>query len=141
MTLDELTDLSHHHPILMYDGVCNLCDAFVQFVIQHDQKGVVKFCALQNQSGTSNRERLTLGDDINTAIGLYKGKTYTHSDALYMVIKALKGWWSLLLPLYILPKSLRDIVYNWVAKNRYRWFGKADQCMMPTADVRARFID
>jgi len=141
MTYDELVKISHKEPILMYDGVCNLCDAFVKFVIKQDNKGVIKFCALQNQSGQSAREELTHGTDINTAIGLYNGKTYTHSDALYMVIKVLKGRWSLLLPFYILPKSFRDIVYNWVATNRYRWFGKADQCMMPTPDIRARFID
>jgi len=141
MTLEELYDLSDRHPIVFYDGVCYLCNGFVRLVINNDRDGLVKFCLLQNDSGLSLRERLSLGSDINTTIGIYRREIYTHSDVLYMVAQSLGGWWLLLSPLYLLPKSFRDMIYNWVASNRYKWFGQSDECIVPEPSVRSRFIN
>lgn len=141
MTYEELIELSHQHPILFYDGVCMLCNGFVNAVIKHDPDAHVKFCILQNETGIAIREQLSLGSDISTTIGVHKGEVSTHSDVLHMIVKATGGWWSVVRPLYILPKSLRDIVYNWVARNRYRWFGKSESCIIPHPDVLSRFID
>lgn len=140
MTVEQLYDASKDQPIVLYDGVCNLCNGFVNFVLRTDKEGIIKFCALQEKGGLALRHHLNMGTEIGTAIGLWKGQIFTHSDVLRMVASSLKGWWSLVLPLYVLPKSFRDWVYMLIAKNRYRLFGKRDTCMVPNNEVLSRFI-
>ena len=141
MTIDELKSLSHHHPILFYDGVCHLCNGFVNTVIEQDDQGLIKFCTLQDEAGQQVSEALSIPHALDTTIGMKDGKIYTHSDVLKMVIDTLGGKWLILKPLYVFPKGFRDMIYNWVARNRYRWFGEKDQCMIPTPDIRERFLD
>lgn len=140
MTLAEIYQASEKHPIVFFDGVCNLCNGFVQMVIRNDVKGRIQFCALQNIEGQQIRKELGLGENLDTAIGLYQNKVYTHSDVLYMVAKSMGGWWNILYPFYFLPKALRDVIYNWVARNRYNWFGQSDQCMVPSKKIMTRFL-
>ena len=140
MTVEQMIEHSKVKPIILFDGVCNLCNGFVNFVINHDKEGIVQFCALQDNGGVAIRQHLNLGDELTTAVGLWNGHIYTHSDVLGMIARSLGGFWKLVLPFYVLPKSFRDTVYNWVARNRYHWFGKSDKCRIPTPDEIHRFI-
>lgn len=130
------------HPIVLFDGVCNLCDGFVQFIIKRDPKGIFRFASLQSTVG---QELLAAnGMDVkslSTVVLYEKGTFHTHSDVGLKVFRRLNGWWPVLYYLIYFPKPLRDLVYNWIARNRYRWFGKKEACMIPSPDVRARFLD
>lgn len=140
MTLDQIKDISNTHPIVFYDGVCNLCNGFVNHVIKSDKQAKVKFGALQNTAGQTIREYLSMTGEISTVVGMHNGIVYTHSDVLKIVAKSLGGIWWFVLPLYIIPKGLRDIVYNYIARNRYNWFGKSDQCQIPSSNIKDRFL-
>ena len=140
MTLDQIKDISKAHPIIFYDGVCNLCNGFVNFVIKSDKQSKVRFGALQNDAGKTIREHLSMTGEINTVVGMHNGIVYTHSDVLRVVAKSLGGAWLLILPFYIVPKGLRDIIYNYIAKNRYKWFGKSDHCQIPSKNEMDRFL-
>ena len=140
----DLTNLidTKQHPLLLFDGVCNLCNGFVQFVIRRDPKGVFRFTALQSEVA---QELLTEREvenrtDLDTVILIEKGKVYTHSDVALRVVRRMPGLWPLFGVFRIIPKFLRDAIYNWVARNRYRWFGKRESCMIPTPELKARFL-
>jgi len=129
-------------PILLFDGVCNLCNAVTQFVIRHDPApGRFRFAALQSDSGQRLlREHGLPTDDINTFIMLERGRAHVRSTAGLHVLRVLGFPWSLLYAFIIVPRPLRDVVYRFIARNRYRWFGKRDACMMPTPEIQARFL-
>lgn len=130
-------------PILLFDGACNLCNALTQFVIRHDPApGRFKFAALQSEAGRQLlREHGLPGDDLNTFVMIEGGQAYVRSTAALRVLKRLGVPWSLLYAFMLIPRPLRDPIYRWIACNRYRWFGKREQCMMPSDDVRARFLE
>ncbi|MCB0631988.1 MAG: thiol-disulfide oxidoreductase DCC family protein [Saprospiraceae bacterium] len=135
------TDPFGPYPILLFDGVCNLCNAFVQFVIRHDPEAVFRFTPLQSEIGQELSAKAGFPvNELSTVILYYRGRFYTHSDVALEVVRRLPGIWSMLYGFVIIPKFLRDAIYNWVARNRYRWFGKRESCMMPTPDVKRRFL-
>ncbi|MBK7871682.1 MAG: thiol-disulfide oxidoreductase DCC family protein [Saprospiraceae bacterium] len=128
-------------PILLFDGVCNLCNGFVQFVILRDPKAKFRFTALQSEVGQELLQEARMPTkDLSTVVLWENGKFYTHSDVPLRVAKGLGGWWSLLVIFRIIPKFVRDSIYNWIAKNRYRWFGKQESCMIPTPELKSRFL-
>ena len=129
-------------PILFFDGTCNLCNGYVQFIIRHDRKKRFLFAPLQSKAGKKAVENVTSFYKItpDSVILLYKGKWHTHSSAALNVLKLLGLPWSLLYAANIIPAFLRDIVYNFVARNRYKWFGKRNECMIPQPDIMNRFI-
>lgn len=128
-------------PILLFDGVCNLCNGFVQFIIQHDPEAKFRFAALQSSAGQELLGEAQISTtELSTVVLWETGKFYTHSDVPLRVVRHLGGWWTLFAVFKIIPKSLRDSIYNWVAKNRYRWFGKKESCMIPTPELKARFL-
>ena len=132
---------SSKHPILLFDGVCNLCDGFVQFVIKKDPKGIFRFAALQSEVGIKVLEQYQQEKaDLSTVILVDKGKIYTHSDVALQVVRHLGGLWSIFYLFVVIPRPLRDHIYNWIAKNRYHWFGKKQECMIPTPDIQSRFL-
>lgn len=129
------------NPIILFDGVCNLCNHSVQFVIRHDSKKLFKFAALQSEIGQQLMKQNGLESaGNNTFILIQSNKYYTRSTAALKVCKQLNGAWKILYGFIIVPRFLRDAVYNFVAKNRYRFFGKKDECMMPTKDLLDRFL-
>lgn len=130
------------HPILLFDGVCNLCNGFVQFLIKRDPGGVFRFASLQSEAAEKllDEKAPDLKDSLSTVVLIEGGQVYTHSDVALRVVRHLGGAWPLLQVFYILPKPLRDAIYNFVARNRYRWFGKKDQCMVPTPELKSRFL-
>ena len=135
------TALTASGPILLFDGVCNLCNASVNWVIDHDPEGRIRLGALQSEGGQALLQQAGLGDDYFDSLVLVEGgKVYTKSDAALRVAGHLGAPWSAAKALLALPRVLRDGVYDVVAKNRYAWFGKQESCRVPTPELRARFI-
>jgi predicted DCC family thiol-disulfide oxidoreductase YuxK len=128
-------------PILLFDGVCHFCNQSVQFVICHDKQGKYKFAALQSSIGQELLKKYNLPTNDFSSFVLVKGNScYTKSAAVLQVCLGLGGLWRILYLFIVTPKPLRDGIYNFVAKNRYKWFGKNKQCMIPTPEVRKRFL-
>ncbi len=128
-------------PILYFDGVCNLCDRFVQFVIRHDKRKRFLFASLQSQAGLEALAQNTVdGKAPDSVILWYKGRFHTRSAAALHTLRLLGGIRSLAFACMIIPRFLRDPVYDMVARNRYRWFGRKAECMVPTPELAARFL-
>lgn len=127
--------------ILLFDGVCNLCNGFVQFIINRDPKGKFKFAPLQSESGQALLKQFSLPtDDFDSFVLIKDDKYYLKSTATLHVLKELGGVWKLFYSLIVFPRALRDFVYNIVAKSRYKLFGKRESCMVPTDDIKGRFL-
>lgn len=124
-------------PVVLFDGVCNLCNRSVQMIIRNDPRGRFRFAALQ--SAYASR---VLGDGRSDSVVLIEGSRVSErSTAVLRIARRLRWPWPLLYALVVVPRPLRDWLYAWVAQNRYRWFGKRDACMMPTPELRARFLE
>ena len=128
--------------IVLFDGVCNFCDASVQFVIRHEKNSTLKFASLQSETGTHLMKKYGLdSSEIDSIIFITNGKAYIKSSAALRLCKHLKGLYPLLFAFIIVPPFIRNSVYDWVARNRYKWYGKKDSCMIPSPEIRARFVD
>lgn len=126
----------------MFDGVCRLCTGTVLFVIRRDRRKRFRFASMQSRLGQELLRRFGLSPDTLTTFVLVEaGEHFTKSTAALRVAAGLGGGWPLASVLLAVPRPIRDAVYDWVAKNRYRWFGRLDQCLVPVPDVRDRFID
>lgn len=121
--------------VIVFDGICNLCNGFVDFVIKRD-RGTFKFAALQTQVGRA----LVPQGDSETVYLVVGTQIYNRSTAALKVMQRLRFPWPLLAVLLIIPKMIRDPIYDWVAHNRYKWFGKRETCRLPTPDEKARFL-
>ena len=144
---------SINFPIVLFDGVCNFCNSWVNFIIRHDKKGKIKFSALQSESGKKILEANNLSHLINnldtfvfiepvgnSSNGFDDGKIYVRSSAGVHLAKYLDGGWKLFSLFIIIPTFIRDAVYNFIAKNRYKWWGKRNECMIPTKEIQGRFL-
>jgi predicted DCC family thiol-disulfide oxidoreductase YuxK len=132
----------YQHSIILFDGVCNLCNGAVQFIIKRDNKNQFLFASLQSQEGKQILEEHNFTVNKANSFFLFEnGKLFYRSTAALKVIKKLSGLWPLLYGFIIVPKFIRDGVYNWIAKNRYRWFGRKDECMIPTPELNAKFLN
>lgn len=127
--------------IVLFDGVCNFCDSSVNFLIARDSGDIFRFAALQSPAGQALKERFNIGEDVDSVILIEDDKAYTHSEAAIRMAKALGGVWSVFGIFGIFPAALRDPFYKFFAKHRYKLFGKKDACMMPTPEIRAKFIE
>ena len=128
-------------PIILFDGICNLCNSAVQFVINHDPNETFLFASLQSESGQQLLQQYQLpSQQFDSFILLQDKKIYTKSTAALKVAKQIKGAWKSLYIFIVIPSFIRDAVYNWIAQNRYKWFGKKDVCMVPTPQLKARFL-
>lgn len=128
-------------PLILFDGVCNLCNSSVQFVIRNDKKQQFFFASLQGKTGQSILNTFHLpSDGFNSFVLLLGDKVYRESTAALQVLKMLGGFWSLFYVFIIVPAFIRDGVYRFISRNRYRWFGKKNACMIPTPELRARFL-
>ncbi|GIV61600.1 MAG: hypothetical protein KatS3mg044_0466 [Rhodothermaceae bacterium] len=128
--------------IILFDGVCNLCNGSVNFVIDHDPDGYFRFAALQSETARALLQALRVPDDRPESIVLIEdGKVYTRSTAALRIARRLSGAWPLLYAFIVVPRRLRDRVYDWIARNRYRWFGRRDTCRLPTPELRSRFLE
>ena len=129
------------HPVILFDGVCNLCDSYVRFVIRNDTASQFRFASLQSIQGIELLKKHQLPLNQLSTVVLSIGKNYyTKSDAALRVLSRLSGVWKLAGVFLILPKAMRDFGYDLVAKNRYRLFGQKDTCTIPTPELRERFL-
>lgn len=127
------------HSVILFDGVCNLCNTVVQFVIKRDRKNIFRFAPLQSEQANQLLNG-NLKPTMNSFILLDDNVLYTKSTAALRVCRRLGGLWRLMYGFIIVPKAVRDAVYDWIAANRYRWFGRKTECMVPTPDLRSKFI-
>jgi predicted DCC family thiol-disulfide oxidoreductase YuxK len=142
------SDLPHTHRqgpapvrVVLFDGVCNLCNGFVQFIIRRDRHARYRFGALQSPEALALLAHTGMDQGpMDTIVYLRDDRLLTRSTAALTILKDLGGVWSLLYAFIIVPPFLRDPVYGFIARNRYRWFGKRDSCMLPTPELRARFL-
>ncbi len=129
------------HKIILFDGVCNLCNSSVIFAIKRDKNDVFRFAALQSEIGEQLTSKYNIDTSKTDSIILIDGeKYYEKSSAALHIAKYLSGGWPLLYSFIILPKFIRDSVYNFIAKNRYKWYGKKESCMIPTPELQAKFL-
>ena len=129
------------HPVLLFDGVCNLCNASVQWVLKRDNKGVFRFAALQSDAGQQLlKQHGSLPEQFDSVVLAAGGRIFLRSDAVLELLWLLGGFWRSLYCFKILPRPLRDALYNFVAKNRYRWFGRREECWLPKVEWKDRFL-
>ena len=128
--------------IVIFDGVCNLCSHSAQFILRHDRLHAFKLATAQSATGRALLiDRSLDPDELETFVLLKQGRIYVRSDAALEIAKELDWPWRALAVLRVIPRMFRDPLYNVVARNRYRWFGKMDQCMVPTEEIRSRFVE
>ncbi len=127
--------------ILLFDGHCSLCNASVDFVMKRDTKKKLRFAALQSPAGQRVLKHFDYPSTyLDSLILVEKGKVYLGSTAALRVARQLRKGWPLLYPLIILPKGIRDSIYQWIGANRFTWFGRRESCRMPTPSERERFL-
>jgi predicted DCC family thiol-disulfide oxidoreductase YuxK len=128
--------------IILFDGVCNLCNGFVNFVVKRDRKGVFVFASLQSETAKKLMEQFNLSPtDFDSIILIKESSYYIKSEAALKIAKELSCVWPFFYIFIILPQGWRDKIYDFIVKNRYRWFGQLEQCMIPSDDLRGRFLD
>jgi predicted DCC family thiol-disulfide oxidoreductase YuxK len=129
-------------PVVVFDGVCRLCSGWVQFLLRHDRSGRIRFAPMQGLTGRALLQQHGLDpDDPLSFLWVESGRGYRNSDAILRIVDGLGGAWRLLRILRLLPRPLRDTGYRLIARNRYRWFGRRDACLLPDEAVAARFLD
>ena len=128
--------------VILFDGVCNLCNGFVQFVLKRDKKKTFQFASLQSKYGTGLSAHINLPIAKPETIVLFDGqKILTESDAVIKIVTSLSGIWKISIVLTIVPRFMRNWFYRLIARNRYKIFGKRDQCMVPSENTKDRFLD
>jgi len=129
-------------PVILFDGVCNLCSGAVQFVIKRDKKNIFRFASLQSSFGQRVLQNCHLSTgNFTSFVLLQNGRVYVKSAAALLVARQLSGFWPLLYAFIIIPSFLRNIVYNVIAANRYKWFGQKEACWIPSPELKIRFFD
>ncbi|MDN3723505.1 thiol-disulfide oxidoreductase DCC family protein [Aequorivita sp. SDUM287046] len=132
---------TENHKIILFDGVCNLCNGAVTFIIKRDKRNVFKFAALQSEIGRELISQFKIDTSkVDSIIFIEDEKQYDKSSTALHIAKHLSGAYPLLFGFMVVPKFIRDAVYRYIAKNRYRWFGKRESCMVPTGELRGKFL-
>ena len=127
--------------LVLFDGVCNLCNALVQFVIRHDRAAKFRFATIQSEIGREIFQSHGLDPaDLQTFVFISDGKMHVRSDAAIEVVSRFGGAWRFFTVFRLVPRVARDWIYSMVARNRYRWFGRKDVCMIPTPEIKERFL-
>lgn len=134
--------LPEHKNIILFDGVCNLCNASINYVIDHDVNDLYRFVALQSDLGIEIQEYLGIATTDLDSIILYipNEAYYVKSTAAIKIMKSFKGIWKLSIIFQVIPEMIRNIIYDYIAKNRYKWYGKQDACRIPTKELKAKFL-
>lgn len=127
--------------IVLFDGVCNFCNHSVQFIIKRDKNSYFKFGALQSEEGKALLQKHHLSPEIlDTIVLIENGKAYTYSTAPLRIVRKLNALWSICYVFILVPPFIRNPIYKWISRNRYKWFGKQESCMLPTPEIRSRFL-
>jgi predicted DCC family thiol-disulfide oxidoreductase YuxK len=128
--------------VVLFDGVYSLCTHSVKFILAHERDSTFRFASLQSQAGARIMRQFGLDpENMKTIVLIANGRAYLRSDAAIGIARHFRGGWRLIGLFKVVPRPLRDWVYDLVARNRYRWFGRLDSCMVPTPDLRMRFIE
>ena len=137
-----MENLPKNKKIILFDGVCNLCNSAVQFIIERDKKDVFRFVALQSDLGKEICNYIGIDTKITDSIILYEpGIAYYYkSEAALKIASQLGGFYGFLGNFNFLPKKINDSIYDYIAKNRYKWYGKKEHCMIPTPELKAKFL-
>jgi predicted DCC family thiol-disulfide oxidoreductase YuxK len=134
--------MNDNRKIVLFDGVCNLCNSSVQFILTRDKKNQFLFGSLQGETGQAYLEKFKLPPGtLNSFMLVEEGVLYTKSTGALRMLKHIGGAWSLLYAFIIVPKFIRDAVYSLVANNRYKWFGKQETCWLPSPALKEKFLD
>jgi len=137
-----LDTLPKNKKIILFDGVCNLCNSSINYIIDHDKQDLFRFVSLQSDLGGTIQEYLGLDSKSLDTIILYVPDEayYIKSTAAIKIMSEFLGLWKLMLIFLIFPSSIRDVAYNYVAKNRYKWYGRQESCRIPTPKLKAKFL-
>ncbi|MBM3440008.1 MAG: thiol-disulfide oxidoreductase DCC family protein [Bacteroidetes bacterium] len=128
--------------LILFDGVCNFCNYWVRFALKRDQKQKLSFGTLQGNTTQSVLPLHGINEkEIASVVFIENGKLWQNSSAVLRICRHLSGAWKLFYALMIIPAPIRDFIYKMIAKNRYRWFGKRESCMVPDASMKDRFVD
>jgi len=132
----------NNQPVILFDGVCNFCNSAINFTLKRNNKANISFAPLQSEAGQKLLKQYNLpANDMESFVFIENGRAYNRSTAGLRVCRHLRGLWPLCYGLIIVPKFIRDAIYNWIAKNRYKWFGVRQECMIPSPEVKARFLN
>jgi predicted DCC family thiol-disulfide oxidoreductase YuxK len=139
-------EVSADSTVLLYDGLCGFCNKTVQMILKRDRRGAMRFAALQSAYGEAVKARHPELQNVDSVVLVEHGgdgreRVFIRSDAALRIATYLGGWWKLLLAFRVVPRVVRDFCYDLFARYRYKFFGKYDQCLVPSADVRARFVE
>lgn len=126
--------------IVLFDGVCNLCNSFVQFIIKHDKHDYFRFASLQSPEAQKLLDSFPANEELRTVVLVENGKSYKRSTAALRIARKLSGLWPAFYVFIIIPVFLRDFIYNIIGKYRYQWFGKREECMVPTPELESKFL-
>jgi len=132
------------HPIVLFDGVCNVCDQAVLFIVDRDRRQRFRFASIQSPTGArllAAHGLSGLAQVVSTMVLIEGERVYTHSAAALRIARQLDGAWPLLSLFWLVPGPLRDLAYRYFAAHRYRWFGQLEACRVPTPELRSRFLD
>jgi predicted DCC family thiol-disulfide oxidoreductase YuxK len=132
---------NHSMPILLFDGHCNLCNAWIQFIVKRDSAGTIRFASLQSGAGRRLLEEHKIDENYIESLVFFEEERFSvSSTAALRTLSYLDSWQKHLIFLTVIPRSLRDLVYRFIARNRYKWFGRREQCMIPTTELSKRFL-
>ncbi len=134
-------NLENQPYIVIFDGLCNLCNGAVQFIIRHDKNNRFVFASLQSEVAKKLLNEIQVPSSLDTIVLIKGHKHFEKSDAVLEIAKNLSGLWPLVYVFKIIPRFLRDVLYNWVAKNRYTWFGKRNSCLSPSPEFIDKFLE
>ena len=135
--------LPQHKKIILFDGLCNLCDGTVQFIIKRDTKDVFRFVSLQSDLGRELLQKLPIEFQLTDSVILYESEKvfFYKSQAVFEIVKSIGGIYYCLLIFKLLPNAITNAVYNFIAKNRFRWWGKKESCLVPSKDLQSKFLE
>ena len=137
---DAIFGAMQKDPVVLFDGICNYCNAMVNFAIRNDRKARLKFAPLQSVTGRQLKDHYNIPPGTDSVIFIENEKVYTYSDAALRIARHLDWPAKAIYGFRIVPKFIRQPFYKWIAKNRYNWFGKKEECMVPTPELRSRFL-
>ncbi len=128
--------------VILFDGVCNLCNTTVQMVIKNDPRAYFSFASLQSDAGKVllHQHHIPFATEPESLVLIEKDKIWKYSSAALRIAKQLRSWHRFLYPLIFIPAFLRDAIYKFIARNRYRWWGKQESCWLPTPELKSRFL-
>jgi len=137
-----MSTLEVQNPVILFDGVCNLCNGSVLFILNRDPSGIFKFAPLQSETGKNLLSKFDLPNDkLNSIILVENNEYYLRSTAALKILQRLGALWKIVYVFMLVPRPVRDYIYDIVARNRYKWYGKRAECMIPSSDIESRFLE